>query len=564
MLYDSLLLHLCVEEINATCRGSWVESTVADRHSLWLTLGGRRRAAILVSCQPKRARVCAVSPKLAPRPKKGLRNVRELAGVQFVGAEQVEFERLAVLSFVSEDGARLELRVHLFGSDSGVFLTDAEGRVVWALRQGREGTTYAVPVLASRLNPLVASSEEVAAWLARTEGGTPVLQALRESIQGISTPVAEAICETVGVAASAALSSLPPGTITLLANHCLAEIADAVKRGKEAEGAESILRARASLPEAEVDTALAASELLGERIELLCRREAEQDAFQNEQGQLMRMLGAQRARLLRQLENRGRELEEAEAAYQDRIGAEMILAHPGQVPTGAAEVELPNLYAEDATIRISLDPALSAAANAQRLFERHRKKQAAAKALPALIEEARERLAATGVAEEDLYLAETCDDLAAWRSAHKGVLPPAAIPKPRRLPRPKGVRVLEDVLGYRLLVGTSAEGNDSVLRQAAPDDIWLHARGGGGTHAVIHTLGHPEKVPQEVLLAAAQVAARLSSQRHSSVVAVDYTLRKFVRKAKGKKPGLAYYERAKTLFVNPGDGERWLRQSREP
>ena len=32
---------------------------------------------------------------------------------------------------------------------------------------------------------------------------------------------------------------------------------------------------------------------------------------------------------------------------------------------------------------------------------------------------------------------------------------------------------------------------------------------------------------------------------------VDYTLRRYVRKPKGAKPGFVHYERAKTILVNP-------------
>jgi predicted ribosome quality control (RQC) complex YloA/Tae2 family protein len=68
---------------------------------------------------------------------------------------------------------------------------------------------------------------------------------------------------------------------------------------------------------------------------------------------------------------------------------------------------------------------------------------------------------------------------------------------------------------------------------------------------VIRTNNKPQTVPPQVLHAAAEITARHSDSKHSSLVPVDYTLRKYVKKQKGGAPGKAFYTQEKTLFVTP-------------
>ncbi|MGH2425817.1 MAG: Rqc2 family fibronectin-binding protein, partial [bacterium] len=56
---------------------------------------------------------------------------------------------------------------------------------------------------------------------------------------------------------------------------------------------------------------------------------------------------------------------------------------------------------------------------------------------------------------------------------------------------------------------------------------------------------------QQLIAQAASIAAHFSQARESGQVPVDYTLRKYVRKPKGGRPGLVTYEREKTILAKP-------------
>ncbi len=61
------------------------------------------------------------------------------------------------------------------------------------------------------------------------------------------------------------------------------------------------------------------------------------------------------------------------------------------------------------------------------------------------------------------------------------------------------------------------------------------------------------RLPQAVLQRAAEIAAAHSEARHSSVVSVDYTLKRHVRKPRGSAPGMVRYERERTLNIAPAE-----------
>jgi len=117
--------------------------------------------------------------------------------------------------------------------------------------------------------------------------------------------------------------------------------------------------------------------------------------------------------------------------------------------------------------------------------------------------------------------------------------------------------------GLEIWVGRGAASNDVLtFREAAPNDVWLHARDAAGAHVVLRWT-RDEAPPARDLEEAALLAAWHSKMRSSTVVPVDWTRRKHVRKVRGGAPGLVAVQRARTIFVRPSaELERGLRADR--
>jgi predicted ribosome quality control (RQC) complex YloA/Tae2 family protein len=124
-------------------------------------------------------------------------------------------------------------------------------------------------------------------------------------------------------------------------------------------------------------------------------------------------------------------------------------------------------------------------------------------------------------------------------------------------------RSYRSTTGLEIRVGRGASSNDALtFRESSPNDVWLHARDAAGAHVVLRWQkdGNP---PARALEEAAVLAAWHSKSRGSSLVPVDWTRRKYVRRARGGAPGAVTVQRARTVMVRPDATlERELREIR--
>ena len=108
--------------------------------------------------------------------------------------------------------------------------------------------------------------------------------------------------------------------------------------------------------------------------------------------------------------------------------------------------------------------------------------------------------------------------------------------------------------GWTVLVGRSNQENDYLThRMAHPEDYWFHAHGVPGSHVVLRREGRKDNPSAKTIEEAAAIAAFFSKARHSSRAPVIYTLKKYVRKPRGTKAGLATCQREKSIMVLPKD-----------
>jgi predicted ribosome quality control (RQC) complex YloA/Tae2 family protein len=143
---------------------------------------------------------------------------------------------------------------------------------------------------------------------------------------------------------------------------------------------------------------------------------------------------------------------------------------------------------------------------------------------------------------EDIEDVETAvDELQRRRAATR----PATRKRKRRLLELRTPR------GSRIVIGRSpVENAELTFKVARPDDLWFHAQGVPGAHVIL-SRDDRGRVPDEDLQAAASLAAFYSKAQATASAAVDYTLRKHVRKQRAAPPGLVWYTHAKTIVTQP-------------
>ncbi len=555
--FDALTLAAVAAEVQTLvgARFAGVRQPAPDAIVVSLRMG-TRVSHVFFSIHARTARVHVVSrPQATDRLDLfGLLLRSRLLEAHLTGVEQPPFNRVLRLRFDALEGP-LDLVAELMGRHSNLVLADSRVvlgalKVVTAQMSPRRpvlpGRPYTPPP-ADRPRPDTLDADELRALLV---GERPVWQQLTQGMLGLSPLVAREIALRAGLdpAAPAGAAAESAGAV----EAAIREIAEIIRTaafqpmvyeraGRIVAFAAIPLRVYADLP-----AAPAAS-----MSEAVARYYGDAPALDPLEDRRRTLASAVRA-VLRQrdaaLEANRQALEASGSGERSRVLGELLLAYATHARPGETAVSVPDHTAGGVEITIPLDPQLSVAENAQRLFRRYQKARATARALPARIAQVTAEIGGLRDALVQIETAGSSDDL--WE-VHADL---AARGSLRRAPRsrpasPSGPRRYRTEDGATIVVGRSARENDHVtFRIAGPDDLWFHARGIHGAHVVLKAAGTPSEA---AITAAARAAAYYSEGRQTGQVAVDCVLRKHVRKMRGAPPGAVVYEGERTLRVSP-------------
>lgn len=524
--YDSLTLAAVVDELQAFVGGRVQRISQPEEATVTLSLYVQgREGVLLLSCHAEYARAHLITrrPKNAPTPPQFLSALRaRLENGRLAFVRQVGFDRILELGVEGAEGPHIVV-AELMGKHSNLMLVDEHAKLVGAAkwvgprRSSRPilpGREYVRPPLDPRPSLLDAKEGDD---LRACEGASPFLVRLIEAmgpgaLAEVQARVREGRFAPFFVPGSGAYA-IDPSPLGLV-GHARTSVSVAVEQ--------------------HVEVAAPAAAAAQAKTTLLAR--------------LRRVLLARDTALsdLRQAEAQGGRARE----WQTK--GELILAYLHAIGPGAKALQAYDY--EGNPIEIPLDPDLDGPANANRLFEKAKKAKGRLGTLREQIERIeadRAQLEALSRRVEEAARPEEVADLQAEAEKRRWLLPPpVAKEKEQRPYAGHRIRELMGPGGWMVLHGENAESNDYLtLRVAKPNDLWVHIRGGISAHVVIPTRNQPDRVPREVLLYAAKVAVQNSPSKHSGYVAVDYTLKKYVRRPHGAPKGTVLYTHEKTLHV---------------
>ncbi len=478
-----------------------------------------------------------------------------LEGGRLLSVAQRGFDRILDVEIIGLEGRRYLLTAEFMGRHSNLLLVDDHDTILQVLRpvpkrlsryrEALPGRPYLPPPARERLNPLVAEHWDAVALPEEPDQWTAELG---RRFDGIGRMAAyELNCLAVrSVSASQYLEQAR----ALFAR--LTEGPAVVIRREDGTVAGAWPVAPASIP----SVRLSHRESIHLALEYAFGAIQDVDRLEQRRRTLRGMLQRNLDRRQQALEQLDRGVREAEHADRYRLYGEMLLAQPASVPEGAETVLLENLYEPDAPLEIRLDATLSVHENAERYFDRARRAVKTAARYSTMRDEMQDAVIRLRDAIAQVESAERFDQLEAihrqaavegWMAQQEPVRPGVETRSEfegRRISR------YTSPDGFETLVGENALANDYLVQRVArPDDWWLHVRGGVSGHVVIRTAGKPERVPKRTLEWAAELAVRHSASKHSSLTAVDYTLRKYVRRPRKGAPGFVTYTHEKTLHV---------------
>jgi predicted ribosome quality control (RQC) complex YloA/Tae2 family protein len=247
---------------------------------------------------------------------------------------------------------------------------------------------------------------------------------------------------------------------------------------------------------------------------------------------------------------------DTERIQKYRLYGELLTANAHAVKKGAKEAALLDYYKDPPEpVIVPIDEKLSASANAQKYYKLYQKARTARDMAENQHSEALAELRyLEGQADNvskctaEAELNEIKDELTL-----EGYLRPDGRKAKAQKAAPSRPMHFISSDGFDIYVGKNNRQNDELtLKTAEPADIWLHTKEIPGSHVIIKSKGG--EVPSQTLFEAACLAAWYSKARGGSQIPVDYTLRKFVKKPSGAKPGMVIYTNQNTAYITPQEG----------
>lgn len=579
MAFDSLALAAVAAELRSELADARIQKIhQPDKHTLLLRYHGQAgRGCLLLSSHPQNGRLhktaaARENPEKAPLFAMVLR--KWLDGARIIDLAVTDCERVAELRFLSRnelgDSVRLRLIIEIMGKHSNIILVDEKGVIIDGIRRYgsslsryREvlpGRTYREPPKQLRTPLPPADEETLAAVLYAAAEECMLAEMLQRRIAGISPLLAQHISLQAGLQPNMTAEQLGAADIDNLMKS-LQELRQRIatanyqptlllKHGKPADfaaisplswrGDETL--SMVSMNEA-VDAFYAA-------------REAEQQ-FLARQKQINKQLSRQINRLNRKISLQETDLAQCEAADEYKAFGDLLAANLYHLRKGMDSISLPSFYQPEQQITIPLEPALSPQENVQRYYHRYAKAKHSYGLIEQQLQANQEELAYALGIEQALQDSERMSDLTELEREciHAGYLPPLQPAhktkrqneaKPTALP-PRCYRTSD---GLTVLIGRNNRQNDRLsLRQAAPDDLWLHAQKIPGSHVILVTEGR--EAPESSIVEAASWAAWFSKARDSGQVAVDILPAGKLKKPQGARPGFVVYTGQRTIYTKP-------------
>ncbi len=579
MIFDSLLLAAVRDELGRALVGGKVEKiTQPDPLEIVLRFyHAGHKHNLLLSCDAAHARAHLTlarreNPPTPPPFCAVLRRYLDGAWLSDISVPLGFGERVLHLHFKAVDGAPYTLIAEMMGKHSNLIFSNGAGMILGAaknigrtmnrLRQIQPGLTYAPPPRQrGRHDPTAPLSVELG-----LETLTPAEaeEWLLTHWSGVSPLLAS---ETIARAGK----TLTPQTL----HHALALLLTVVRVGDWSPRVWTDATGKTlgaypvpllTVPPADQHGRDSISLALDQAASSVIGRET----FEQARESLLSAL--RRTRKLREREASEMEmgLQNAARSEEYRQSGDLVLASRSQIAPGQASVTVPDYYApalpdgELPQRTITLDPTLTVSENAERYYKRSRKAEGSAAGL-------RERQAVASadvvrliLAESEAARATSPEEIAALRLSLASALAHGsaasnADTSPRQAPpdfEGHKIKRYQTVDGWEILVGENAISNDYLTTKlAAASDIWLHVRAATSAHGVIRAKNKPASVSHAALQQAAEMVAARSEVKHSSLIPVDYTLKKHVRKPRKSAPGSVTYQNEKTLFVTGIHGE---------
>jgi len=569
MPLDGITLGFMADELSRELVGGRIDRvTQPERDELIITIRNNgKNMLLLLSASAGCARAHLTAQKktgtLEP-PALCMLMRKHVTGGRIAAVRQISCDRILEIEIEHYDElgdrATKKLICEFMGKHSNIIFVGADGRIIDSARRVSEamssvrevlpGLRYEDPPAHGKLNFDCVTADNL--YGAMAGQGGPLWKVLARTVSGLSTQFARELSFRATGSDDAHLEECSLDAVCTAVAETLAHLKDAPSPRvlRKPDGGTVDFAAFPYLSKPDLDAELFPT--LSEAMDSFYRTRDVAERIQQKSAALHRVLKTNIERCERKLALQQEALLGSQRMEEYRVKGELLTANLHLAKKGAKAVELPNYYEEGMPmLTVELDEKLSPGQNAQRYFKLYQKARNAQTLAAEQIEKTDAELAYLegqmdnlGKCIEESELFELREELEkfGYVKANRNRRQMKQLPPSRPMK-------FELASGRIALVGKNNLQNDKLTFSAEPNEVWLHAKDMPGSHVII--VG--EEPSDADILEAARIAAAYSKGAASSRVPVDFTLRKYVKKPGGAKPGFVIYTHQQTLYVVPAE-----------
>ncbi len=573
MAFDAGMLACILHEIEQILDGGKIEKIHMPQKDMVILImkngGGTHR--LLINAGPSSPRISitaekAENPAVPPMFCMMLR--KHLGGAKLIRVSQLGFERAVRFTFETYDELGFKTEKHLIaeimGKYSNLILTNTEDKIIGLLksvdfttsekRQLLPGMIYELPPKQDKADPLTITETEFNRMAREAGLDSRTDTFIVSSFAGISSLVAREIAFTAGKSTDAPLRDCAD-TLWSAFSAFLSVI-------KNKSGIPTLVRTKEGVPKEycflpvtqygeTMDVVFMPS--FSSLIDSFFFERNRHDMLSQRAADILRILSAAEARITKKISVQTEELADCEEGEKFRLYGDLITANIYRLKKGDTTAELENYYEDGAVVKVSLESTLTPSQNAQKYYKKYAKSKSAKEHLTVQIENSRAELSYILTVQDALSRAETERELSEIRDElyHSGY---AARMKNYMAKKQSAPTVLKFRTsdGREVLCGKNNTANDYLTMKIADrNDWWFHVKNQAGSHVILRSSGIEDEPTERDFTEAATVAAQYSKAAGGTMVPVDYTRVRYVKKPSGSKPGFVIYTTNWTAYVTP-------------
>lgn len=569
MSFDAIVTRALTDEFNNNYIGARVDKIYqTEKDEIMINMRSKDGSfKVLVSASSNNPRfyvskISKENPSEAPLFSMILR--KNLSGSKLVKVEQFGFDRAAQFVFSGynefHEEALYYLVVEIMGKYSNIVLCNENHKVIDAIkrvstvmsskREIEPGLIYERPPVFDRVSPINAN-EEALKNMMTNNADLELRDFLMRSFLGLSTEIANKILFDAAIDDKNLLKNLDENDTNKFISSFIKTFEEVKEKNysfniyklserKSAYNAIS-LNQYASL---EKENFSSISELLDKYY----YEKDQKDRIAQRSQNMRHTISANLKRAKNKLQKQKEEMLESANREAYKVYADLISSNIHKISKGLKEIKLENFYDNMNEISVPLDQKLSAVQNAQKYYKRYQKMKQREIVLEKQIENTEDEINYLELVSDAI---DRTDDVKNLDEIYFELIKNNYIKKDKKIknkPKKIAIHSIDYDDTSKVYYGKNNLQNEYItFKVADKNDVWMHVKGFPGSHVVIKCDGYPS---DELLLFAAEIAAKNSKAKDSNKVDVDFTTRKNVKKHPSGKTGLVNYVNFKTITVD--------------